>query len=127
MPLMNLITDFTLKDNGELVVHQDTRSYYQHIDMTAIAEYLYACVKQTIETDFALELEYLVTYDTLKSVLQDIVDMPNNLVDLFIKCSVQNKGTLSPRKRKRYFNMLSDDEVKQLEDAVQENISLREV
>ena len=127
LPLMSRVTDFTLSDGGSLLVHQDSRSYYQYIDMTLIAEYLYSCIKQTIETDFTLELEYLVTYDRLKILIQDIIDMPNNLVDLFIKFTVQNAGDLSPKKRKRYFSMLTDDEVQQLEALIKENISSRQL
>ncbi len=127
LPLMSRVTDFTLSDEGSLLVHQDSRSYYQYIDMTLIAEYLYSCIKQTIETDFTLELEYLVTYDRLKILTQGIVDMPNNLVDLFIKFTIQNAGKLSPKKRKKYFSMLTDEEVQQLEALVKENISSRQL
>jgi hypothetical protein len=122
-PLMFCVTDFTLLDDGTLTVHQDTRSYYQNIDMTIMAEYLYSCMKKTIETDFKLELEYLVTYDRLKVLIQDVVDMPNNLIDLFIKCVVQNSGSLSPKKRKKYFYMLTDNEVQKLEFLVKKNVS----
>jgi len=122
LPLIDRITEFTLSEDGELSVHQDTKSYYQYIDMTRMVEYLYSCVKQTIKTDFAMELEYLVTYDRLKTLLQNIIDMPNHLVDLFIKFTIQNGGRLSPKKRKRFFPMLSDGEVQQLEDIVKENI-----
>jgi len=125
LPVMSRVTDFTLSDDGALTVHQDTRNYYQYIDMTVMAEYLYLCVKRTIETDFKLELEHLVTYDKLKVLIQGVVDMPNYLVDLFIKFTVQNEGNLSPKKRKGYFSMLTETEIQRLETIVKESISGR--
>jgi len=39
-------------------------------------------------------------------------------IDLFIRLCLQNRGRLSPGKRRSHFDMLSDDEVSRLEQAV---------
>jgi hypothetical protein len=49
---------------------------------------------------------------------QAIVDMPDRLIDLFIRLSVQNKGVLSAAKRNSHFAILKDEEVTQMQQAI---------
>ena len=44
--------------------------------------------------------------------------MPDQVLDLFIKCVRQNNGKLSARKREQHFSMLTDDEIRLLEQIV---------
>ena len=50
----------------------------------------------------------------------DPVDMPDQLVDLFIRLCGQNGGRLSTKKRKDHFSFLSDEELTRMESIVQE-------
>jgi hypothetical protein len=52
---------------------------------------------------------------------QAIVDMPDRLIDLFIRLSVQNKGVLSAAKRNSHFAILKDEEVTQMQQAIKES------
>ena len=89
--------------------------------MTQQAEALFRFIEQTIETELAGELAFLANYDTTKQALQDVVDMPDRLIDLFIRFCLQNNGRLSEKKRKSYFEALSDKEVAIMEKIVQSN------
>ena len=91
---------------------------YQYIDMTAQAEALYDFVKLTIEHELVEELDFLASYDNTKQAIQEIVDMPDRLIDLFIQLCLQNNGRLSTRKRESHFSFLTDDELASMEDAV---------
>lgn len=115
---MGLITNYTVNDIGEMTVHQDTLDLYRYIDMTPVVEYLYDCVEKTITVDFQEELTFLADYDKIKSKCKEIVDMPNQRMDLFIKCVRQNGGTLSSRKKENFFKMLTDDEIKMMEEVI---------
>ena len=116
--LMELITEYTVNDLGEMIIHQETSDFYRYIDLTPMIEYLYDCVDKTITTDFREELAFLADYDTIKRLCKDIIDMPNQRIDLFIKCVRQNGGALSSRKRDNYFKMLTDEEIKKLEEVI---------
>lgn len=118
-PLMALITDYTLNDEGILTVNTPTLSLYRCIDYTSQTEYLASCIEKTIHTNFKKELDYLTHYDTTKKALRDIVDMPDALIDLFIKLTTHNNGHLSSNKRAIHFSMISDDEIKRMETVVQ--------
>ena len=47
--------------------------------------------------------------------------MPDRLVDLFIRLTVQNKGVLSAAKRKNHFSMLTDEEIARMQQAIKES------
>ena len=117
-PLMPLV-EYTLDADGRLTVHNDTAVWYRYIDMTAQAEALYRFIDRTIDTELAAELAFLTRYDAARQAIQEIVDMPDRQVDLFIRFCSQNDGRLSGGKRASHFSFLSDEEVESMEQAVQ--------
>ena len=117
-PLMALV-EYSLDDEGRMTVHNDTALWYRYIDMTSQAEALFRFIEQTIETELASELAFLASYDETKRAIQDIVDMPDRQIDLFIRFCLQNNGRLSVRKRARHFDSLSEDEIARIEQAIQ--------
>lgn len=117
-PLLRLI-DYDLDETGHMTVNSDTGNLYRSIDMTAQAEALYEFVLLTIEHELVEELDFLNSYDITKHAIQNIIDMPDRLIDLLIQFCLQNNGRLAARKRASYFNFLTDDEQGLLEQAVQ--------
>ena len=116
--LMPLV-EYTLDPDGRLSVHNETVIWYRFIDMTAQAEALFRFIDQTIDTELADGLDYLANYDATKQAIQNIVDMPDRQIDLFIRFCFQNNGRLSARKRASHFAGLADEEIDALEQAVQ--------
>jgi Fic family protein len=104
-------------DRGNVHVLNDTGDYYRYFDATAHAEFLYACVKQTIEEDLPHETDYLRRYDRFRERIQAIVDMPDNTVDLLFRFFRQNGGRLSNRARDKEFAQLTDAEAATAEEA----------
>ncbi len=87
--------------------------------MTPQAESLFRFIEQTIDTELATELAFLACYDKTKKAIQEIVDMPDRKIDLFIRFCLQNNGRLSARKRASHFDSLSEDEIARMEHAIQ--------
>jgi hypothetical protein len=123
-PLMELITNYEVDAAGVLTVKQQTASLYRYIDYTKQTEYLASCIEQTINIDVTKELKYVVSYDNAKKELKNIIDMPDQLLDLFIRLIIQNKGALSQNKRITFFKDLTDDEIKRMEEIVQQCFAL---
>jgi hypothetical protein len=88
--------------------------------MTPQADALYGLVGKTIEEELVEELNFLVNYDKTKKAIQDIIDMPDRLIDLFIQLCLQNNGSLSARKRTSHFDFLTDEELAAMEQAVKD-------
>jgi len=119
-PLLKLI-DYQLDKMGEMTIDQDTAIWYQYIDMTPQVEALYEFIIKTVEEELVEELDFLINYDKIRRAIQDIVDMPDRLIDLFIKLCLQNNGTLSAKKRDTHFKFLTDEELAAMEQAVTRN------
>jgi hypothetical protein len=115
--LMALV-EYSLDEEGRMTVHNDTVMWYRYIDMTPQAEGLFRFIEQTIDTELAGELAFLANYDKTKKAIQEIVDMPDRKIDIFLRFCLQNNGRLSARKRSDHFHFLSDDEIARMEQAV---------
>ncbi|MCB2155051.1 Fic family protein [bacterium] len=116
-PLLSIL-EYNLDDNGRMNVIGETRDHYRFLDFTNQAEALFEFVQVTIEKELIEELKFLSNYDTAKRAVQQIVDLPDRQIDLFIRICLQNDGHLSARKKESHFVLLTDDEIAQMEEAV---------
>ena len=123
IPLLQLI-DYDLDELGVMVVRGDTGCWYRYMDMTIQVEALYEFVIKTVEEELNEELDFLVSYDNTRRAIQNIVDMPDHHINLFIRLCLQNNGHLSATKRESHFRILSDDEIVRMEKAVREEYNL---
>ena len=112
------LVEYTLDEEGQMTVHNDTAIWYRYIDLTLQAEALFRFLAEAIETEFADELAFLANYDAVKSSIKEIVDMPDRPLDLFIRFCLQNNGRLSARKRASHFDLLTDGEIAAMEQAM---------
>jgi hypothetical protein len=103
-----------------MTVAGETGHLYRYLDMTAQAEALYDFVKITIEHELVEELVFLANYDRTRQAVQEIVDMPDRLIDLFIRLCLRNNGRLAENRRESHFGFLTDDEMAGMEHAVRE-------
>ncbi len=96
-------------------VLNDTADFYRYFDATAHAEFLFACVKRTIEVDLPREAAFLARYDRFAGAVNAKIDMPERMIDLLFRFLHQNEGRLSKRAREGEFAALSDDEAQAFE------------
>ena len=102
-------------ENGNVDVLNNTADFYRFFDATPHAEFLYACVRKTIEEDLPSETEFLRRYDEFSERVGNIVDMPHRILDLLFRFLRQNKGRLSNRARKGEFSELTARETERIE------------
>lgn len=93
----------------------DSIDLYRYYDLTTQSEFLYECVKDTIEKIIPDELDYLEKYDRITQYINARLSLPNTKVDLLIKFLDQNKGKLSENKRQKEFDDLTDEEISSIE------------
>jgi len=109
--------DYEMHQDGSLVVNNQTAHLYKFWDATALAEYLYDCVAETIRTDLREEIGFLKVFDAAIRATMDIVDMPDRRAALLIRLILQNNGRLS-QARRATFSELKDEEISAIEGAV---------
>ena len=95
----------------------ETADFYRFFDATPQAEFLYACVKKTIEEDLPHETDFLARYNRFCSKIEAIVDMPERTLDLLFRFLRQNNGRLSKRAREGEFAAMTDAEAASAEQA----------
>jgi len=116
MPLLKRLK-YEMSDDFKLTIlnPNEVESYFRFPDLTYQCIYLAKTLEQSIEIDLHLELEFLFKYDDIKKEIQQIVDMPDRLIDLAIKFMHQNNGIISKRKRQDLI-MLNDLEIEQIQN-----------
>ena len=113
-PLLDFIKWETTPNNNVAVLNE-TIDYYRYFDATRLAEFLYDCVNETIEQIIPEEVAYLQKYDEMKRYLDDVFQMPDNMVALLMRFLEQNNGKLSRRALEKEFAKLTAEEVKDIE------------
>jgi hypothetical protein len=96
--------------DGNVEVLNETADFYRFFDATPHAEFLYACVRKTIEEDLPRETQFLLHYDQFRGRVEAIVDMPDRTIDLLFRFLHQNGGQLSKRAREQEFSQLTEAE-----------------
>ncbi len=118
-PLMPFI-EWRPTPERNVEVLNDTADLYRYFDCTAEAEFLYACVRRTVEEDLPREIDYLHRHDKAVHRIMDAVEMPDRLAEDLVMFIRQNNGTLSKKRREGEFSKLRDDEVTLIEGIVRE-------
>jgi phage gpG-like protein len=105
---------------GNVSVQNRTADLYRYYDATEAVEFLYACVARAVEVDFPREIDYLVRHDRAIHSIREIVPIPEQAARDLILFIRQNKGTLPRNRRKREFVDLSDQDVAEIQQVIQE-------
>ena len=116
-PLMPFI-EWRPTPERNVEVLNDTADFYRYFDCTAQAEFLYACVRRTVEEDLPREIDYLRRHDKALRRIMNAVEVPDRVADNLVMFIRQNNGSLSKKRRKGEFNKLTDDEVTLIEEIV---------
>jgi Fic family protein len=116
-PLMDFI-DWRPTATGNVDVSNDTADLYRYFDATENAEFLFGCVERTIERDLPDEIDHLRRFDEAKRRIQDMIEMPDNMLSDLIMFIRQNEGVLPRRRRQTQFGKLTDAEVADVEAIV---------
>ena len=96
-----LLIEWEPTERRNVRVLNDTADFYRSFDATSHAEFLFECVRRTIEEDLPYETDILRRDDQFTRHLQAIADMPDRTAGLLFRFLHQNAGRLSGRARKR--------------------------
>lgn len=117
--LMDFI-EWTPTPKGNVEVLNDTADLYRFFDCTQVAEFLYSCVKRTIESDLPREIDYLLRRDEAVRDIMNLVEMPDLTAEQFVLFVHRNGGTLPNKRRKKEFVALKEEELLEMEEIVRD-------
>jgi len=123
-PIMQIIK-YTKDEKQNLIVlnASEVEGYYRFPDLTMQTEYLCKVIETAISQDLPNELSFLQNYDEAKELMKQRIDMPDKLIDSFIRFTHQNNG-IFPKRRRNTFNMLKDDEIEALQSIFRDVFTL---
>jgi hypothetical protein len=104
-------------------VLNDTGDFYRFFDATPHAEFLYGCVRHTIEHDLPEETAFLRRYDSFRQQIESFIEMPERVIDLLFRFLNQNGGQLSQRAREKEFSALTEEEARRIEAIYRETFN----
>lgn len=113
-PLLDFIEWKETNDHNVEVINE-TIDYYRYYDATIQAEFLYGCVKDTIENIIPQEVDYLTKYEEFKYYVDNTYEMPDDMVSLLVRFLEQNNGRLSIRAKGKEFSQLTEEEVEDIQ------------
>jgi len=113
-PRLELI-DWTPTEDHNVKILNETIDLYRYADLTLQAEFLYACVEETIEEIIPNEIKFLEQHDEMAEYINAMATLPNTDTDLLIKFLIQNNGKLSQAKKDKFFEELSDEILNNIE------------
>jgi hypothetical protein len=71
-------------EKGNLKVLNDKGDFYRLFDATPHAEFLYTCVRKTIDEDLPNETNFLKNFDRFRAGFENMIDMPNARSIIFL-------------------------------------------
>lgn len=107
-------------EDHNLRVLNKTDDYYRYFDASPHTEFLFYCVKQTIEEDLPKETRFLQQYDRFRTGIDGMLDMPPNIIHLLFRSLRQGEGRLSNRALKKHFSLLREDEIAEIQELYRE-------
>ncbi|MFW6135173.1 MAG: Fic family protein, partial [Elusimicrobiota bacterium] len=109
------VIDWKSTEKGNVKVLNETADFYRFFDCTPHVEFLYECVRQTVDEVLPREIRFIENYDRFYDRINRIVDMPDNTVNLLFHFLHQNNGKLSKRARNNEFSKLTAKEMEMIE------------
>ena len=116
-PLMESI-EWRTTPAHNVEVTNDTADLYRFFDCTEAAEFLYTCVRRTVEQDLPREIDYLRRHDAAVQEIMETVEMPDNPAARLVMHIRQNDGTLGKKRRAGEWKQLTVKEVAAIEAIV---------
>lgn len=102
--------EWTPTSDNNVQITNETIDMYRYFDATKQAEFLFACVEETVNETLPNEVKYLEKHDRLTNFIKNYIDISDRLLDQLIRFLKQGNGVLSKRARGNEFAMLTDVE-----------------
>ena len=116
-PLMGMIK-WEATEKGNVKILNNTIDLYRFFNITKSCEFIYRLVERTINETLPNELNYLASFDKACKNINEIVTMPDNMIKTLITYILQNKGKLSKKKKEKYYEQLTIEEIQKIENVV---------
>lgn len=115
-PIMAML-DWELDgDNGNrIIVRNDIDYMYRFPDYTEHVIFTYEMMNAAIATELIEEICLLLVFDVIKSEINRLVDIPNNIIDKIVSIIMNGGGVVSKRKREYVLSYIEKEQLDEVE------------
>lgn len=114
-PVMAMI-DYELMEDNSVIINNDLSYMYRYPDLTEHVDFLYRMMDMAINVDLLEEVFVILTFDGVKGAISNVFDLPNKQLDLLVQILIANAGKIGKKKRKLFYDWVSDEEFQQIEE-----------
>lgn len=120
VPVMASI-NYTKLDHevASIQINNDINYLYRYPDMTEHAIFLYRMMETAITNDLISEVLYIIEYDEIKKYINSLIDLSNQYLDKLVSDLIEQKGTLSNRKKKKHLKGIGQPDLEAIEEYAQ--------
>ncbi|MFZ1731407.1 MAG: Fic family protein [Bacteroidota bacterium] len=118
-PRLDLI-QWSPDEKYNVAIENDTGDLYRYFDATAQAEFLYDCVRETVETTLPEGIKTLRCHDEMKSWLEEHFEFSDATDTLLISFLGQGEGSFSARARSKEFSLIPAGDLDRIEETYRE-------
>jgi hypothetical protein len=118
-PRLDLI-QWSPDEKYNVAILNETIDLYRYFDATAQAEFLYDCVRETVETTLPKEIKALRCHDAMKSWLEEHFEFSDATDTLLLSFLRQGEGRFSARAREKEFRLIPPEDLDRIETKYRE-------
>lgn len=104
------------ENNNKLMVHNDIDYMYRYPDYTEHVKFVYDMMNKAISDELVEEIALLVVFDTIKSAINELTDIPNNTLDKITSIIINGGGRVSKAKQKLVLSHITQDKLTVIEE-----------
>ena len=104
---------------ASIQINNDINYLYRYPDMTEHAIFLYRMMETAITNDLISEVLYIIEYDEIKKYINSLIDLSNQYLDKLVADLIEQRGTLSKNKKKKYLKGIEENDLTDIEQYAQ--------
>lgn len=128
-PIMALLNYRYDEEAGNITIENDINYLYQFPDLTHHALFLKDMLSIAIDQELIEEILYILTFDQIKTQLNQAVDLSDKDLSNYVNWLMQNNGNFAVNKRKQVAKYHSDEQIQQMQliaqDAMEKQAAIK--
>jgi len=114
VPLLAML-DYHFDNDRRLVIDNDIDYVYRYPDFTRHVCFVYEMMNTAISEELVQEIVLLQVFDTIKEVINRLVDVPNHKLDTLVSIVISGGGKVSRSKHRLFGAHLDDSQIADIE------------
>jgi hypothetical protein len=115
-PIMAMLDwELDSENNNKVIIKNDIDFMYRYPDYTDHVVFVYDMMNSAIAGELIEEIGLLLVFDSIKTKINKVADIPNNKLDTLVSILIQGNGSISKNKQKYALSLISEKVLSDIE------------